>query len=253
MTSDSVSVVLCGRRLRTFECERSLVVINLFANVLDEREQCPNDAGMSSPLLRDLFGPSRENIWRQLAGEIGGGFVDGGFWKGDKVEASHGEWRITLENVRYGKTHATRLRAPYVNPDGFRFTVYRKGIFSELGKMLGMQDVEVGQPDFDRDFVIQGTDEAKLRRLFANARIRELIAAQPDIHFTVKEAPGIFTRDLFAEVQPEHVNALEFLTGRVIKDKIKDKERLRLLFDLFAETLDELCRMGSAYKDAPGT
>jgi len=24
------------------------------------------------------------------------------------------------------------------------------------------------------------------------------------------------------------------------------------LFDLFAETLDELCRMGSAYKDAPG-
>ena len=50
---------------------------------------------------------------------------------------------------------------------------------------------------------------------------------------------------------PENVNALEFLTGSVIKDKVKDKERLRLLFDLFAETLDELCRMGSAYKDAP--
>jgi hypothetical protein len=208
---------------------------------------------MSSPLLRELFGTSRENIWRQLAAETGASFVEGGFWKGAKVEASHGEWRITLENVNYGKTQATRLRAPYVNPDGFRFRVYRKGIFSELGKMLGMQDVEVGQPDFDRDFVIQGTDEAKLRRLFANARIRELIAAQPQIHFTVKEAPGIFTRDLFAEVLPENVNALEFLTGSVIKDKIKDKERLRLLFDLFAETLDELCRMGSAYKDAPGT
>lgn len=208
---------------------------------------------MSSPLLRELFGPSREEIWRQLAAEIGARYVDGGFWKGDKVEAWHAEWRITLENVTYGKTQATRLRAPYVNPDGFRFTVYRKGIFSEVGKRLGMQDVDVGQPDFDRDFVIQGTDEAKLRRLFANARIRELIAAQPQIHFTVREAPGIFTRDLFAEVQPENVDALEFLTGSVIKDKIKDKERLRLLFDLFAETLDELCKMGSAYKDAPGT
>ena len=207
---------------------------------------------MSSPLLRELFGTSREDIWRQLAAETGASFVEGGFWKGAKVEASHGEWVITLENVAYGKQTATRLRAPYVNPDGFRFRVYRKGIFSELGKMLGMQDVEVGQPDFDRDFVIQGTDEGKLRRLFANARIRELIAAQPQIHFTVKEAPGIFTRDLFAEVQPENVNALEFLTGSVIKDKIKDKERLRLLFDLFAETLDELCRMGSAYKVAPG-
>jgi hypothetical protein len=204
---------------------------------------------MSSLFRRELFGTSREEIWKQLAAEIGATFVDGGFWKGFKVEASHGEWRITLENVTIGKVQGTRLRAPYVNPDGFRFTVYRRQIFSALGTMLGMQDVNVGQPDFDRDFVIQGTDEAKLRRLFANARIRELIAAQPDIHFTVRAAPGIFTRDLFAEVPPENVNALEFLTYGVLKDK----ERLRLLFDLFAETLEELCRMGSAYADAPVT
>src|SRR5262245_6971778 len=182
---------------------------------------------MSSFLRRELFGTSREKIWRQLAAETGASFVDGGFWKGDKVEASHGEWRITLENVAYGKRQATRLRSWYVNPDGFRFTVYRKEIFSEVGKMLGMQDVNVGTTDFDRDFIIKGTDEAKLRRLFANARIRELIAAQPRIHFTLKEAPGIFTRDLFDEVPPENVNALEFFIIGVIKDK----ERLRLLFD----------------------
>ena len=115
--------------------------------------------------------------------------------------------------------------------------------------MLGMQDVDVGQPDFDRDFVIQGTDEAKLRRLFANARIRQLIAAQPQVHFKLNEAPGLFTRDLFAEVPPRDVNTLDFFLFGVIKDK----ERLRLMFDLFAETLDELCRMGSAYRDAPAT
>ncbi|MEO8129373.1 MAG: hypothetical protein ABI822_19880 [Bryobacteraceae bacterium] len=85
-----------------------------------------------------------------------------------------------------------RLRPSEIRaPAGVRYE-YRKQIFSELGKMLGMQDVDVGQPDFDRDFIIQGTDEAKLRRLFANARIRELIAAQPQIHFTVKEAPGLY-------------------------------------------------------------
>lgn len=32
---------------------------------------------------------------------------------------------------------------------------------------------------------------------------------------------------------------------------IKDVERLKRLFELFAETLDELCRMGSAYQHAP--
>ena len=220
--------------------------------MLDGNERFPNDVDMSSLLYRELFGPCRETIWRQLAAETGASYVEGGFWKGDKVQASHAEWIITLEVVAMGKATYTRLRAPYVNPDGFRFSVNHKGkgIFTDLGNLLGLQqDVEVGYPDFDRDFIIKGTDEAKLRRLFANARIRELIAAQPRIHFTVKEAPGIFTRDLFAEKPPENVDALEFLIGGVFKDK----ERLRLLFDLFAETLDELCRMGSAYKDAPGT
>jgi len=41
-------------------------------------------------MLRRLFGPSREEIWRQLSAEIGAEYVER-FWKGDKVEATHGE------------------------------------------------------------------------------------------------------------------------------------------------------------------
>jgi hypothetical protein len=33
---------------------------------------------------------------------------------------------------------------------------------------------------------------------------------------------------------------------------IKDVDRLKHLYDLFAETLDELCRIGSAYQSDPG-
>jgi hypothetical protein len=32
---------------------------------------------------------------------------------------------------------------------------------------------------------------------------------------------------------------------------IKDVERLKLLFELFSETLDQLCRIGSAYDQPP--
>jgi hypothetical protein len=195
---------------------------------------------MSHPLVRELFGPCREEIWRQLASEIDANFVDGGLWNRDKVQASHGGWLITLKE--HGKYHHTHLHAPFLNPIGFRFTVYRKGIFTELGKYLGMQDVEVGYPDFDRDFVIKGTDGTRLRQIFGNARIRELIAAQPRIHFEVKDAQGFFARDLIGENPPEDLDLLEFS----VHDKVKDKEQLRLLFDLFAETLDELCRMGIA-------
>jgi hypothetical protein len=101
------------------------------------------------PILRDLFGPSREEIWRQLSAEIGADYVaGGGFWKGDKVVAAHGQWTITLDTVTESACETsstyTRLRAPYLNKDGFRFTVYRKGLFSAPGKRLGMQDVDVG-------------------------------------------------------------------------------------------------------------
>ena len=195
---------------------------------------------------RKMFGPSKQEIWRQLTTEIDAQYVAGGFWKGDKVQATHGEWTLTLDTyaVSTGKTTIifTRMRAPYVNPDGFRFTVYRKGIFTDIAKRFGMQDVEIGDEAFDRDFVIKGTDEGKLRDLFANPRIRELFAMKPELQLTVKDDEGWFGPNF-----PEGVDELYYAVPGVTKDV----EQLKRLYALFAETLDQLCRMGSAYKEAP--
>ena len=196
--------------------------------------------------LRKLFGPSKAEIWRQLCAATGADYVQGGFWKGDKVQAAHGEWTITLDTyaVSTGKVvvHFTRLRAPYVNPDRFRFTIYRRGLFSDIAKWLGMQDVVVGHEDFDRDFIIKGTDEGKLRALFDNPKLRELIAAQPEIHLTVKDNDGYLGADFPADTDELYFH---------VHGTIKDVERLKLLFELFAETLDQLCHIGSAYENKP--
>ena len=193
-----------------------------------------------------MFGPSKKEIWRQLSAEMQATFVDGGAWKADRVEAAHGQWLVTLDTyaVSTGKTVVvfTRMRAPYANPDGFRFTIYRRGVFTALGKLLGMQDVEVGYEEFDRDFVIKGNDENKLRQLFANAKLRDLISAQKDIKFSVKDDEGWFGAKF-----PDGVDELAFVVAGIIKDI----DRLKKLFELFAETLDELCRMGSAYESKP--
>lgn len=199
------------------------------------------------PPLKELFGLSRDHIWRQLAEKMGANYVEGSFWKSPAVEASHGEWTITLQGVTIGRSNYTSIRTFYVNPDGFRFAIHRTGVFSEIEKWLGLlTDMDVGYPDFDREFIIKGTDQAKLRQLFSNARIRDLINAQPQIHFSVQKAPGFFTRDIFAPKLPDNVDILQFL----VPGGLHDEQRLRLLFDLFAETLEELCRMGSAYKGA---
>jgi hypothetical protein len=197
-------------------------------------------------ILRQIFGPSQEEVWRQLCSEIGAEFVAGGFWRGNKVQARVKEWTVTLDTytVSTGDTHITytRMRAPYVNKDGFRFTIYRKSLFSELGKRLGMQDIEVGDPEFDRDYVIKGNDESKVLALFGNPRIRQLIQAQPSIELQVKDDEGWFSTSF-----PEGVDELYFQVVGVIKDV----ERLKSLYELFAETLNHLCHIGSAYENDP--
>jgi hypothetical protein len=197
------------------------------------------------------FGPSKDEVWRQLCLEIGADFIEGGFWKGSKVQAHVGPWTITLDTFtrrhhqqnHHSHTTYTRIRAPYVNPEGFRFTIYRKGFFSDLGKLLGMQDIEVGEPGFDEAFIIKGNGESKVRTLFDDPNLRRLVEAQPEIKLEVKDSEGWFGARF-----PEGVDELHFQVVGVIKDV----ERLKALFELFAAVLDRLCQIGSAYKQEPG-
>ncbi len=198
-------------------------------------------------ILREMFGPSKDEIWRQLCNEIGADFVEGGFWRGNKVQARVKQWTVTLDiyTVSSGHSHQnfTRLRAPYVNADGFRFLVYRAGFFTDLGKMFGMQDVEIGSPEFDREFVIKGSDEARLRQFFSYERIRSLLQAQPEVRFEVVDDEGWFGADF-----PEGVDELRVQVQGIVKDL----GRLKQLFELFSVALDQLCMMGSAYLSEPG-
>ena len=194
-----------------------------------------------------LFGPSREEVWRELGRQLGAQYVDGGFWKGDKVEAVHGPWIVTLDThtVSHGHAHTTytRLRAPYMNPEGFRFTVYRRNVFTGVATWLGMQDVAVGHEAFDREFVVKGTHESRLRELFGSERLRDLLLAQRDVQFTVKDDEG-WCGPRF----PERADELSL----TVRGVVKDLDRLKSLYALFSETLDQLCRMGSAYQTPPG-
>ena len=194
--------------------------------------------------MRRLFGPSTRTIWQQLSEEIDAKYVGG--WRGAKVQATHGEWTVTLDSyvVPVGKSfmHFTRMRAPYVNPEGFRFTIYRRTIFSGVGTWLGMQDIEIGDRAFDDAFIIKATHDGRVKSLFANPRLRELVAAQPSINLTVKDDEGWFGASF-----PDGVDELLFAVPGVIRDV----GRLKQLYELFAQTLDQLCAIGSAYERDP--
>ena len=198
-------------------------------------------------ILRSLFGPSQNEIWSELSREMGARFQAGGLMRSGRVDISNGVWDITLDTyvVSSGKSSSTftRLRAPYVNADGFYFNVYGKSVFSSIAKKLGSPTISMGDPGFDQTFMVQSNSEERIRYLLSNPNIRSLMEADPDLHFQVKDDDGWFKSKF-----PGGVDELYFQTYGLVTDL----ERLKRLFNLFALVLDELCLMGSAYQNDPG-
>lgn len=194
-------------------------------------------------LIESLFGPSRSEVWSKLAAEMEGRFDGGGWLEGAKVEVDAGPWTITLDTYRVNKHTYTRLRAPYVNPRGFRFHVYPQHVFAQVGKLFGMRDVEVGVPEFDDAWIVQGTDDALLAQLFRTESIRGLLGAAGHVSFQVRDDEGWFGRRF-----PDGVDELVLTTSGVVRNI----PRLKVFFALFAETLDRLVALRAADRRHPG-
>jgi hypothetical protein len=193
-------------------------------------------------ILRELFGPSKEEVWAQLAEQIGGHFTSGFF--STRLVAKTGQWTVTLDTQTTNKSTYTRMRAPYVNADNFRFDIHPAGFWTPMGEMLGLRDLTIGNPRFDEHFVIQGNDARKVCRFFSDPVLKALIYSQWDMpfRFRVKDDDGWFSGPF-----PQGVDELSFERQGVMKDL----KELRSLFELFSYTLHRLCHLGSAYEDDP--
>jgi hypothetical protein len=191
----------------------------------------------------DWFGKHKREVWQQLADQLQGDFIKGKGFKPDRVEAWHGNWMLTIDTWNTDKVVFTRIRAPYVNRDDFIFKIFRKKFGHGLAKKLGMKDIAVGHPYFDQDFIIQGSDERKLKMMFDDPFIRELLSIQKHVYLELRREAPLFTKPRF----PDDVNELYYQTSTIIKDL----NQLHDLYDLFAETLDHLCEIGTAYEDDP--
>ncbi|MDA3960235.1 MAG: DUF3137 domain-containing protein [Planctomycetota bacterium] len=204
-------------------------------------------------LLGSIFGPSRSEIWAQVAADIGATHVEGGwFGPGDGIRYRHGDWEIVLDSYTRnssgsnGHSHShtyTRMRAPFINADGLRFEIYQESLFSGLGRLLGMQDIIIGDPVFDDAYVIKGNDEHQIRRLLDDPEVKRLISYQPDISLAIEDDEGWFGPNF-----GDNVDQLRFTAS----GSICDPGLLKDLFDLFATILERLVAIDSAYEADPG-
>ncbi len=136
----------------------------------------------------------------------------------------------------------TRLRAPFVNKDGFVFSIFRENSFEDRHS-TDTQDLEVGHPDFDHRFVIKSNQVEEVKKLFSDDKIRELLQKQPQVYFSAAKESGWYSKEF-----PDGIGELLFQT----RGEIRELARLKELYALFGETLDQLCRIGAATHDDPG-
>jgi hypothetical protein len=102
--------------------------------------------------------------------------------------------------------------------------------------------VEVGDSAFDDHFRIKASDEGKIKDLFDDTRLRELLLQEPEAHLYVRDS-GVWWESEF----PEGVDEIVLEVGGAIADL----GHLERLYSIFAASLRGLCRIGSAYEKEP--
>ncbi|MDX1935301.1 MAG: hypothetical protein SFU56_22105 [Capsulimonadales bacterium] len=190
---------------------------------------------MDHPPLRPLW--TREEIWQQVARRIGGTYHPGGFFEHERLVVPIPPWTVSLrlvtEDVRHLYTAAT---APYLSEDGFTFTLQTIGSFEETGHLSLSEEIEIGEPRFDRRYRIAGHPAEQVRRLLTNDALRQYLDCESRIRLSATPVP--------------HSRRRIDLTCTVV-GAVAEPDRLQSLFELMGETLQHLCAIGSAEERTP--
>jgi hypothetical protein len=205
----------------------------------------------------------QEAAWKQLSTEIGGELITrrerGRRFIGRHLQlaviAKAGTSPIALDlKMEAGADTVpswfmTRIRAPYVARDTFSFSIKRLrarltdgALLRGMAKLTGRHTVEPGDLGFDRDFLITANDTAQVRALLADPGLCGLIQSQPAIDISAAR-PGwrLFKKS------SQRLSVLRFEEEGVITDVL----RLKSLFELFRQILNQLCQIGSASPEEP--
>lgn len=168
------------------------------------------------------------SVWR-------GRISRGGAWDFPQVSLPLGEHRATLSYSQHGEEIHTHLTVP-VYDLRLRLELQPQHFSQRIGKFLGMQDIEIGIPEFDAAFIIQGSNERAIRD-FLSAPVRAAImaivacdaATQLDLHlqlgggslritkhqhFTTEAALSSFVRSCFVllqQIQKPIADGIEFV------------------------------------------
>ena len=91
---------------------------------------------------------------------------------------------------------STRIAMTVDNPAGLRLDLSEEKILGRIGKQLGMQDIQVGDAEIDRRFMIKGEPAEAVGQMFMSETLRQKLLALPSLNLELNgtalryEKPG---------------------------------------------------------------
>jgi hypothetical protein len=114
----------------------------------------------------------------------------------------------------------TILSARFPNRSGFRFALHEEGFLDDVGKFFGMQDVEIGYPDFDDRILVKTNDAARVRTMLTDDLTRQVLLSLQDFTFEI----------VLPDTDPDTEDSTLEL---IIEEGITDPVRLRQIYRVF--------------------
>jgi hypothetical protein len=101
----------------------------------------------------------------RLARRFGGRVQTGGWFEMPAATFIVDGVAVRVDIFDSGSKHSryyTQVHLEWPDPQ-MRLEVFPDGIWSQMGRLIGMQDIEIGSPEFDRDYVIRSSDIEAVR------------------------------------------------------------------------------------------
>jgi hypothetical protein len=121
----------------------------------------------------------RDGQLQALARKLGGRLQTGSLFSFPELRFPHRGLTVTFKYTPGGENESTKTHLTIPWPNGrLRCEIFLEGPLSGLRKLMGMQDIEIGSPHFDRQFIITGNDEAAIKAFLtpdAQARVLDLL------------------------------------------------------------------------------
>lgn len=125
-----------------------------------------------------------KSAWQEAGMELGIACEAGGILSGPRLQGTVDGIRIEVDTHTQHSGNSsvtyTRYVAWHPAPIGLGLSVARQGAWRGVAKLFGVQDIEVGDPDFDAAVVVKGRDPAAVQAFLTPERRARILHAVAD-------------------------------------------------------------------------